>query len=69
MKLFGISNHGLLTIGFLVAILWGVILVEHAVNLKTKRDYDQLRQAWPAANQPPPTKPAKSTRPNGLALS
>lgn len=69
MKLFGISNHGLMTIGFLVAILWGVILVEHAVNLKTKHDYDELRQAWPAASQPAPSKPAKPVKSDSLAFS
>ena len=69
MKLFGLSNHGLLTIGFLVALLWGVILVEHAVNLKTKRDYDEIRQAWPAASQPTPSKPAVTVSPDGLAFS
>jgi hypothetical protein len=70
MKLFGISNHGLLTIGFLVAFLWGVILVEHAVNLKTKRDYDALRQTWPAAVQPSaPEKPAKSIASDQLSFS
>ena len=69
MKLFGLSNHGLLTIGFLVAILWGVILVEHAVNLKTKRDFDALRQAQPAASQPTPPKPAKPSNPDALAFS
>ena len=69
MKLFGISNHGLLTIGFLVAFLWGVILIEHAVNLKTQRDYNELRQAWPAASQPSPEKPAKPAVAGGLAFS
>ena len=69
MKLFGISNHGLLTIGFLVAALWGVILVEHAVNLKTQRDYDELRRALPAASQPAPEKPAKPVKPGALAFS
>lgn len=69
MKLFGISNHGLLTIGFLVAFLWGVILVEHAVNLKTKRQYDHLREAWPAASEPAPPRPAAAPKPDGLAFS
>jgi hypothetical protein len=69
MKLFGISNHGLLTIGFLVACLWGVLLVERAVNLKTQRDYDELRQAWPAASQPAPEKPAAPAASDGLAFS
>jgi hypothetical protein len=61
MKLFGISNHGLLTIGFLVALLWVVLLVERAVNVRTLRDYNELRQAWPAASQPAPEKQAPST--------
>ena len=69
MKLFGISNHGLLTIGFLVAILWGVLLVEKAVNLRTQREFDELRQAWPAANQPAPEKPAQPVAVDGLAFS
>ncbi|MEZ5365051.1 MAG: hypothetical protein R2748_22670 [Bryobacterales bacterium] len=69
MKLFGISNHGLLTIGFLVAILWGVLLVERAVNLQTRRDYNELREALPAANQPSQEKPAQATPKNGLAFS
>ena len=69
MKLFGISNHGLLTIGFLVAFLWGVLLVERAVNLKTLRDYDELRHAWPAASQPAPEKPALRAIPGNFAFS
>ena len=69
MKLFGISNHGLLTIGFLVAFLWGVILVEHAVNLKTQRQYDSLREGWPAASEPAPPKPGATPKPDGLAFS
>ena len=69
MKLFGISNHGLLTIGFLVAFLWGVLLVERAVNLRTQRDFDELRQAWPAASQPAPEKPATPAVVDGLAFS
>ncbi len=69
MRLFGISNHGLLTIGFLVATLWGVILLEHAVNLKTQRDYEALRDARPAASQPAPAKPAKPSKAGELAFS
>ncbi|MCB1018892.1 MAG: hypothetical protein H6509_13945 [Bryobacterales bacterium] len=69
MKLFGISNHGLLTIGFLVAILWGVLLVERAVNLQTRRDFNELRQGLPAASQPSPEKPPQATPSKGLAFS
>jgi len=49
--------------------LWGVILVEHAVNLKTKRQYDRLREAWPAASEPTPPRPAAAPKPDGLAFS
>lgn len=57
MKLFGISNHGLASIGLLVITLWGVILMEHSLNRQAEEDFEALRKVWPALNEQP-EKPA-----------
>jgi hypothetical protein len=57
MKLFGISNHGLAAIGLLVAMLWGVLLMERALNIRAQRDYDEMRRALPTAVRPGPDAP------------
>lgn len=44
MTLTGISNRGLLVIAFLVTILWGCIVVEHAIiNEARRQTVEQLR--------------------------
>ena len=60
MRILGISNHGLAVIAMLVAVLWGVIFMERAINQRAERDYHELRhslQATPAAT-PSPASPA-----------
>jgi hypothetical protein len=55
MKLFGISNYGLALIATLVAMLWGVLLMERSLNLQTQRDYEELIRTWsttPVVSQP-----------------
>ena len=60
MKLFDVSNHGLAIIGVLVAVLWGVILMEKSLNARTQRDYEELQRSLPstpALSQPVPESP------------
>ena len=52
MALFGISNHGLASIGLLVIALWGVIFLEQSLNRQAQRDYEELRKVWPAVSYP-----------------
>lgn len=42
MRLTGISNHGLLTIAVLVAILWSCIIAERAMVRRARQNLDQL---------------------------
>lgn len=39
MRVFAISNRGLIVIGVLVAVLWGLIYVERSLTLKAQQDY------------------------------
>lgn len=58
MKIFGITNRGLVVIALLVAVLWGVILTEHAILRSAQRDHEQfLRglQPVPAVTRPAPS--------------
>ena len=52
MKLIGISNHGLASIGLLVVALWGVIFMEQSLNRQAQKDFDELRKVWPAMSHP-----------------
>ena len=57
MKIFGISNHGLTVIAFLVAVLWSVIFVERSLTRRAQSDYEELRRSWgytPAKTVPLP---------------
>ncbi len=60
MKLFKLSNHGLAIIGVLVAVLWGVLLMEKSLNASAQRDYEEVQRsmpATPAASKPTLEKP------------
>ena len=48
MKLFGLTNQGLTAIGLLTLVLWGVLWVEHSLNLRTQETYQHLLEEWPA---------------------
>jgi hypothetical protein len=39
MRVFAISNRGLIVIGILVAVLWGLIYAERALTLQAQQDY------------------------------
>lgn len=57
MKIFGITNRGLVVITLLVAFLWGVILTEHAMLRSAQRDHDNFMRGLepvPAATRPAP---------------
>ena len=58
MKIFGITNRGLVVITLLVAFLWGVILSEHAMLRSAQRDHENFMrglQPVPAATRPAPS--------------
>ena len=48
MKLFGLTNQGLTAIGLLTLVLWGVLWVEHSLNLRTQETYQNLIHEWPS---------------------
>ena len=57
MPLMGISNRGLLLITFLVALLWGCILAEHAIVSGARQATDLIRvktypASWESKDQP-----------------
>ena len=61
MKFFELTNQGLAVIGLLVCVLWGVLLVEHSLNQRTQKEYNNLLRDWPitpAMNVRPPAVPA-----------
>jgi hypothetical protein len=69
MKIFGITNRGLVVITLLVAFLWGVILTEHAMLRSTQRDHDNIirgLEPLPAATRPVPY---EAPRPDQRAAS
>jgi hypothetical protein len=49
MRVFAISNRGLIVIAVLVAVLWGLIYAERALTVQAQQDYIELLRA-PAAN-------------------
>ena len=69
MKIFGITNRGLVVITLLVAFLWGVILTEHAMLRSAQRDHDNFIRSLeplPAATRPAPY---EAPRPDQRAAS
>lgn len=57
MKIFGITNRGLVVIALLVAFLWGVILTEHAMLRSAQRDHENFMRGiepLPAVTRPAP---------------
>lgn len=67
MKIFSISNRGLIVIAFLVAVLWGLIYTERSLTLRAQRDYQEVMRSLtvtPAKAQPiPARKPVFPVRP------
>jgi hypothetical protein len=61
MRVFAISNRGLIVIGILVAVLWSLICAERALTLRAQQDYLEVMRSLtttPAKTQPGPAKPA-----------
>lgn len=62
MRVFAISNRGLIVIGILVAVLWGLIYTERALSLRAQQDYLEVMRSLtvaPAKTHPiPARKPA-----------
>jgi hypothetical protein len=67
MRVFAISNRGLLVIGMLVAVLWGLIYTERSLTLRAQRDYLEVMRSLtvaPDKSHPiPARKPAFPARP------
>ena len=58
MRVFGISNRGLIVIGILVAVLWGLIYTERALTLRAQQDYLEVMRSLtltPVKAEPSPT--------------
>jgi hypothetical protein len=45
MRVFAISNRGLIVIGILVAVLWGLIYTERALTLRAQQDYLEVMRS------------------------
>jgi hypothetical protein len=59
MRVFAISNRGLIVIGILVAVLWGLIYTERALTLRAQQDYLEVMRsltATPIKTQPIPAR-------------
>ena len=48
MKVFGLTNQGVTSIGLLTLVLWGVLWEEHSLNMSTQQTYQELLEEWPA---------------------
>ena len=71
MRVFAISNRGLIVIAILVAVLWGLIYAEHSLTLRAQRDYIEVMRSISTtpltpvktqqnpAKMGPPVKPAQ----------
>jgi hypothetical protein len=63
MRVFAISNRGLIVIGILVAVLWGLIYAERVLTVQAQQDYIEMFRAPagnPAGAESIPAKPAAS---------
>jgi hypothetical protein len=45
MRIFAISNRGLVVIGILVAVLWGLICTERALTFRAQQDYLEVMRS------------------------
>ena len=66
MRLIGISNHGLILISFLVAMLWGLIFAEQRFIHRAQQDYQEVLRSlpWsPAGSQSTPAQRVVPFRP------
>jgi hypothetical protein len=64
MRIFAISNRGLIVIGFLVAVLWGLIYTERSLTFRAQQDYLEVMRSLtvtPVKTHPIPTR--KTTAP------
>jgi hypothetical protein len=67
MRVFAISNRGLIVIGILVAVLWSLICAERALTLRAQQDYLEVMRSLtttPVKSVPDAAKPAQSGRPS-----
>lgn len=62
MRVFAISNRGLIVIGILVAVLWGLIYAERALTLQAQQDYLEVLRS-PTVNQGA-SEPIPATKPD-----
>ena len=61
MRIFAISNRGLIVIGILVAVLWSLICAERALTLRAQQDYLEVMRSLtttPVKTEPNRNKPA-----------
>jgi hypothetical protein len=67
MRVFAISNRGLMVIGILVAVLWGLIYTEHTLTLRAQQDYLEVMRSLTVTpektHRAPARKPASPARP------
>lgn len=61
MRVFAISNRGLIVIGILVAVLWGLIYTERALSLRAQQDYLEVMRSLTVA--PVKTHPIPARKP------
>jgi hypothetical protein len=45
MRVFAISNRGLVVIAFLVAVLWGLIYTERTLTFRAQQDYLEVMRS------------------------
>jgi hypothetical protein len=63
MRVFAISNRGLIVIGILVAVLWGLIYTERALTLRAQQDYLEVMRSLTAPEKTQPI-PARKAAPH-----
>ncbi len=49
MRIFAISNRGLVVIGILVAVLWGLIYTERSLTYRAQQDYLEVMRSLTVA--------------------
>jgi hypothetical protein len=63
MRVFAISNRGLIVIAILVAVLWGLIYTERALTLRAQQDYLEVMRSLTATPEKPHPLPARKPAP------
>jgi hypothetical protein len=59
MRVFAISNRGLMVIGILVAVLWGLIYTERTLTLRAQQDYLEVMRSLTVAPEKTHRVPAR----------